>query len=350
MSKPGLPRGMLRLCSHALLIVCCSMLVALPLAAQEESEPLGHRGWSVKLRETHPTVSGNSNGEATVVTVSGGEGGPVTDRSDVPVDLDGDWAPRLEIERMGEKWGVVGRGWFYDGADGENIVTMFSDPSNGSLTLLDSLTVGLVPAPPEGSAGNQFITTTHITMGSIEVQAVRRIRDEQDRFFDFQVGLKYGSINDDKNSRLSFNGSEITGTEFGRFHFSEADSDLLLGPVVGARSAFRRGKHVFSGFFNLSFLFGDVKYHARFDGTDPLTGFETVFNESRSETVPITAGELLWTFQLTKNISLGAGLHGEIWFDMPVAPIGETPGNSQPLLLSEDISLFGPVGFFEWRF
>lgn len=351
MSHSDCARTLIRARVFRTLILCClAGIPVMPLGAQEENEPLGHRGWTAKLRGTHPTISGNSNGEATVLTVNGGEDGPTESLSDVPVDLDGDWASRLEIERMGEKWGVVGRGWFYDGADGENLVTLTSDPANGSLTFLDSLALGLIPGPPPEMEAHQYISTTHLIMGSIEVQAVRRIRDEQDRYFDLTAGLKYGNINDDKNSRLSFNGSEITGSEFVRFHFSEADADFMLGPVIGARGAFRRGRHVFSGFFNLSFLFGDVKYKARFDGTDPLTGYETVFSDSRSETVTIPEGEFVWTYQLTKHMSLGAGLHGEIWFGMPVAPIGETPGNSPPLLLSEDVALYGPFGIFVWRF
>jgi hypothetical protein len=262
-------------------------------------------------------------------------------------ELDSDTLVRIGYESSPGLWGWGLAGWWYDGADGDMGTRLNSDPSNGIRTVLR--TEALLPevvAPDLGAGVLALRATNHFETWSLELNGIRELAGADGGRFFMTAGLRLSAYRDSRVETLlvAENGSSSTSQ-----HFGELEASILAGPALGLHGRARLRKHRFEGSLTQAIVFGDFDLRAVYtERQDGALVLQSIWDDNGDSAVPITEIDLRWMYDVTRRVSLGAGFFGSIWWDAPVAPIGNTPVGPARTLESTFI-VSGPMVTLVWR-
>jgi hypothetical protein len=248
-------------------------------------------------------------------TVMRDESGPIPleTSSVIQSELDTDFSARLTWEWTPGRWGLSVTGWVYDGADGDDRRNVSSDSANGIETLLR--TEALLPEFVVSDTGVDLLATNHFELASVEISGSRDLAvGERSRFF-ATAGLRLAYLKDNRVDVLTGPTTAL--------HRGTSEADILAGPIIGFHGRAQWRKHRVEGYLTQSVVFGNVNEDAEYNlgGASPV---RSLWSDSREIALPITDIDIRWSYDLWRRVSLGVGYFASIWWDAPLAPIGNT--------------------------
>jgi hypothetical protein len=135
---------------------------------------------------------------------------------------------------------------------------------------------------------------------------------------------------------------------------SSADTDTLVGPLVGVSGDASFDQHRVKGLLQQSMLFGEADRTSRTEvDTAPLGTVNQVltFDSSHDVGVPVTEVGVKYLYDVTENIALGLGGFASVWWDVPTAGGGTVPVDGLQTSSPEETLVFlGGMGTVEARF
>jgi len=262
---------------------------------------------------------------------------------------DGKLTLRGEVEYKKGEWGLGVNYWGLS-SDGSQIGSI-TDPVSG-----DSSYVGIRLGDNSWSSDNQATTINWSTSNKIkvwtsDVYGIKTIMDDQDKTFNLTFGLKFAKLQNQRVDHMSYDDANFNTYTYD--WNKKADSDLLIGPMLGIQGHFHWEKQRVIGTVTQSFVYGDVNYQsmtAREYVYESGGGYSYLYDTSHktTEVIPVTEVKLKWMYDFTPNVSLGLGVFASMWTNAPMAQEADmyyTNAESKKTVI-----FAGSMGSLEYRF
>ncbi len=327
--------------------------MAVLLSASAWAAP--ENGWNLQLQPMYMGVFGDNIDTGEEIR-DRWEGFPVgfTSRSEQNIDIGygGEPAIRGELLYTRKPWGLGASGWYFspDGSEVREPVSthnrfFVADPNPG---VTESVFIPVFARPGIGDGTGVFEDTTlvetkyrvelELELWTADFYGVRTLAERADRHLNLLFGVKLLNWDEERKDRIIITSPiDITDPDLGEQldqfkHKSEADTEVMFGPLIGMQGYWNRGRHRFEGLLTQSWVFGDVDYSAviseRCDrrplGANTSTSCgETVlatFKDTDNENIPVTEAKLAYLYDLTDNFSLGLGGFASVLWDAKRAP------------------------------
>lgn len=290
--------------------------------------------WTVVLEPTYMELSGH---DQHVLTVRDGN------VQDVELETDGGPAYRGELlyERGRWSWGLEFF-WFStsQGLPDRTATAGVFEVVDRSFTADD----------PGEVLFYRVLEDTDIAMWTADLYVRRTLVEGANRSLDVLLGIRNGDFDNDYRAVVGIEGVE------GRRLDASSNYGRMIGPLVGLVGAFRHGRSTLEVHLGQSVILGDVELSSRArELTGPFSETPAFVSDEQFRTeddvnIPITELRVQWTYGLTEHLSLGVGVDGAAWWDVPVPP-GVVPGDAGIQTLHEStLVLAGAAGILKATF
>ncbi len=325
--------------------------MAVLLSASAWAAP--ENGWNLQLQPMYMAAYGDGidTGEEIREDWSGAPGFAYTSRSDKDIDVDygGEPGIRGELQWTRKPWGLGVSGWYFspDGSEtreprSTHNRAFSADPNRG---VTESWFIPVFKRP--GVSDGVFEDTTRtaikyrveldLELWSVDFYGVRTLTEKPNRHLNLLFGVKLLNAEEERKDRVSEVSPSIvdpaTFEDVNQLkHISEADTEVMFGPMIGLQGYWSRRRHRLEGVLTQSWVFGDVDYSAlisrrcdrRARGSDDSVScgeaLLATFEDTDNENMPVTEAKLAYLYDLTDNFSLGLGAFASVLWDAKRAP------------------------------
>lgn len=307
-------------------------------------------------------------------------------------DMSGNGTFRGQLEYMHEGWGGGISGWWFDTSSSINM-NLNSPPSPTYLsgtyppvTANPSISYSSsnlnFSAPPVNSGGLlKTSAQNNLNVWNLDAYGMKSIGDFENGGINLTIGAKFGGINSNLSESVVQTPSTLNGSYYPNSTWSQTSSgygsatnsakaNFLVGPSFGLQGLGKFGNHRLEGFVSQSFLIGNVNHSTSsasltsnqiktnyyYGGTNYSYTYNNNYintynnnnyrNLSDSDTVviPVTEFKIKYLYDITDNLSLGAGFFGSVWVDTPMISSGS---NNRP---TKTLFFYGGLASINFRY
>jgi hypothetical protein len=256
--------------------------------------------WHLQLEPMYMGVLGNDE----TVAATGSFVPGVFSRVGIEGDYDEDLAIRGELQRtLGNGWGFGVNGFWFAPEGTENAAS--NDPNVFFATKQGATLAQGGPAT--------LNVKSELDVWSVDLYVMRTLVDNPNNNVHVLLGAKIAELED----HLTLRGDGSMGSST---VMAESDTNTMVGPFVGIAGDVLFGPHRIEGLLTQSALVGEAKYssHQEIFGLFP---FVDSFRGEKDTVVPMSEMRIKYLYDVSDNVSLGAGGYVGVWWDAPVAPI-----------------------------
>jgi hypothetical protein len=322
-----------------------SLLVTAPAARGE-----GPR-WTVELAPVYMQAYGHDPHVLTIHEVDFGPPVGIDRKTPVSLDTDDSFAYRGEFRHRRERWTWgVDFLWF--------VTTQNASPRRSSAGgTLDEVTFEAADRSfTSRDAGEvlfyRVLEDTDLEMWTVDLYGLRTLSETPAGAWRLQLGLRLADFDNDYHAVVGIEGT--AGSQLD----ASSNYERLMGPLVGLEGQARFGKSTLTGYLGQSVVFGKAEklsflgrdFFGPFSETPAFHSQEVFRRDDVDVAIPISELRIDWRYQLTRRLSLGAGVQTSVWWDVPVPP-GLVPGPSGDQAFAENtIVLAGVLGSVKYAF
>ena len=302
-------------------------------------------GWTFEFEALYLSVYGHDQHVLNIHEIDLGSTPEVDRTTAVNLETDGGFAPRIEVRYTRGPWRF--------GIDAVRFVTQQSvadqtAAASGSLNpiVFEIADRSFVSSNPGEGLFYGVLGDTELAVWMVDLYAMRTLAETPHSAVRLQFGLRNADFDNDYRAVV---GIQDVG---GRRLDASSNYGRMIGPLVGFVGEIRRGKNSFEGYLGQSVVLGEAELTNRSrDFTGPLsdafpvdvdlptTVSEESFRALQDVAIPITDLRLDWTYRFGKHFSLGAGIYGSVWWNVPVPP-GVVPMEDGNQILHENTLVF----------
>lgn len=296
--------------------------------------------WNIQLEPMYMDVKGNDVHVGDVLRKQRTLGPTstkfkLTQKTDpIKLNMSEEVSFRGEIAYMKNQWGLGLSGWWLDGDDStDGALTSPPDSVAPDGTVTSFSSSALLFGEEEFFTPGQTMTyfaEADLECWTTDLFVIRTLAEKKDSYVNLNFGLKLGNlnINREEGRILSFEDSNAKWDDLARSK-SEADYDVLFGPVLGFQGKAKWRKLTLEGFVNQSLLIGEVDQKGTYtfayirDTTYSDTG-ESTFSKEETDAIPVTELRVKVFYDIFEHdairAAIGIGGFVSVWWDAPVAP------------------------------
>lgn len=299
--------------------------------------------WTLSVEATHVSVYG-LDPHVLNVRETAAAGAPAR-TSAVSLESDGDYAPRVGARYSRGRWGL-GVDFIYF-VSKQSVPNRTASSDDGRRVVFEGAGRTFVSNGPGETLFYGVLEDTELSMWTADLFLTRLMTNREDSALQLLVGLRNADFDNDYRA--------VTGVEGVGGRRSDASSNYgrMMGPLVGLAGEVRWGRNTLGALLGQSLVFGEAELSHRvrdFDG--PLdqafdveaevagTFAEDRFRATRDVAIPISELRLDWSYRLSRRFSLGAGVSGSVWWDVPVPP-GTAPSGGIDSLRETTVVFLG---------
>lgn len=308
----------------------------LPLALLAAGAARAQDGeWSIELAPVYTQVSGHDQHVLTVHELDFDATPPTRSSSAVTLDTDDSLAYRGEFRYDRGKWAWgLGFFWFVTtqgaprrtaAADGaERVVFEVADRSFTSTN-------------PGEVLYYELLEDTDLAFWTLDLYALRTVAEGDGSRLQLQLGVRLGDFDNDYRAVVGIENENGVRLD------ASSNYDRLMGPLVGLAGRFDLGRNALDIYFGQSVLLGTAdkltstsrEFRGPLVASPTYTSLDTFERRDQDVAIPITEARIAWSFALTEWLSLGAGVHASVWWDVSVPP-GVVPGEGGDRVFHEN--------------
>jgi hypothetical protein len=207
-----------------------------------------------------------------------------------------------------------------------------------------------VSASPGEVLYYRILEDTDLEMWTIDLYALRRLSEASGNSLSLQIGVRFADFDNDYHAAVG-----VEGIEGSRLDAS-SNYGWMPGPLVGLVGSVAVGRSTLQGYLGQSVVFGSAELSRTVgDFLGPFSEIPNFISQEnlhadQDTAIPITDLRVKWVYRLSEVFSVGAGVHGSTWWNVPVPP-GIVPTQSGTAALDENtLVLFGAAGIVRISF
>jgi hypothetical protein len=292
---------------------CLLIVLALGLGGAADARAAD---WTVELQPVFMEAYGHDQHVLTVHQIT-----PASDtKTAVSLDTGDTFAYRGEFQYHGAQWiWGVDFLWF--------VTTQNADPRTAAGGPVDKVAFEVADRTFTSSDPRQVLfyrvlEDTDLELWTLDFYGMKTLAERPESALRLQLGLRLGDFDNDYHAAVGIEG--VAGARLD----ASSNYDRLMGPLVGLAGDAHFGKNSLTGYLSQSVLFGTAEkltstrreFTGPFGPTPAFGDSEGIRREGQDVAIPISELRIKWAYQLTRRISLGAGVHSSVWWDVPVPP------------------------------
>ncbi len=310
------------------------------------------RKWSFEFQPIYMQVYGHDPHVLTVHEIDLDPTPAPDDKAAVNLETDDGLAYRFELQRSGGQWG-----WGIDyflllTSQSADDLTAAADGPSGPIdeVVFEVADRSFTSTDPSELLFYEVLEDTDLEVWTFDLYATRTLAEKPQSSIRLQLGLRLGDFDNDYRAVVGI--QNVGGSQLD----ASSNYPLMMGPIVGLAGNLQGGRSSIEAYVGQSVLLGSVQLDSmsrEFTGAfgpAPTYVARERFKREQDVAIPITELRIRWTCRLGKRVSLGAGVHTSVWWDVPVPP-GVIPIENGDEALHEDtLVFFGLLGAVKFAF
>jgi len=307
--------------------------------------------WTVELAPVYMQAYGHDPHVLTIHEVDSGPAARVDTKTPVALETDDTFAyrGRFQVHRERWTWGVDFL-WFVTTQNaGDRAAAAGGALDEVAFEVADR---AFVSSAPEEVLYYRVLEDTDLEMWTVDLYGLRTLASTPDGAWRLQLGLRLGDFDNDYHAVVGI--QDVAGSRLD----ASSNYDRMMGPLVGLQGETRFGKHSLAGYLGQSVLFGTAEklaglsreFTGPFSETPAFFAHESFRRDEVDVAIPISELRLDWRYQLSRRISVGAGVETSVWWDVPVPPGLEPTSGGDQVFSENTIVLAGVLGSVKYTF
>jgi hypothetical protein len=297
--------------------------------------------WSFSLEPMYMDAYGHDQHVLTIHKVDLDATPQLDDKTAVTLDTDADLAYRSEVRYTKGQWGLGAEFFLFLTSQSAADQTAAADGPSGPVdqAIFEVPDRRFTSSDPSQALFYRILEDTDLEVWTLDLYAMRTLAEKPESSFHLLFGLRFGDFDNDYHAAVGV--QDVSGLLLD----ASSNYDRMMGPLVGLVGNIHRGRSSIEGYVGQSVIFGSAgltrmsrEFTGPFSSTPSFVSQE-VFRKEQDVAIPITELRIKLAYEITRNLSLGAGVNTSVWWDVPVPP-GVIPVEGGDQALHENTIVF----------
>jgi hypothetical protein len=301
--------------------------------------------WSFSLEPMYMDAYGHDQHVLTIHEIDLDSTPQLDDKTAVTLDTDSDLAYRSEVRYTKGQWGLGADFFLFLTSQSAADQTAAADGPSGPIdeAIFEVPDRRFTSSDPSEALFYRILEDTDLEVWTLDLYAMRTLAERPGSSLRLLLGLRFGDFDNDYHAAVGIQDAS------GVLLDASSNYGRMMGPLVALAGSIGRGRSSIEGYIGQSVIFGSAglttmsrEFTGPFSATPSFTT-QAIFRREQDVAIPITELRIRLAYEVTRNISLGAGVHTSVWWDVPVPP-GVIPADGDQALHENTIVFLGLLG------